>query len=553
MHLLAPFADFDAEAWQEKMKAGGFTPAGAMKLYDEIRQFGHFSLRNDPVSEGDQMWDKARASLCERLRTIETPDDFKDYLRDNASLMCGSDNPPMKDKENFIKKWMQTGNYDRMDHGDLIKRLSGKLEFEDTEQWKAWEEVGMEWDDLPVVMGYDRLKQPELAGPATDSEAIALLEKSVRNSGLRGVEWGVITGGSSQLIANTAYNIEEANHLLEKRTGWEGGILGLNGRISLRLGLDYTGNSGTCSTLGWTSDLYHLNTNASTGWGVVSHEWLHGLDFAMGHSPTQKEPQMASEMSEQEGSNAAAWKNLIQQMTGHRFDSNAASLIKDELNDGFRRRWTGLDVPVGLVDVLEELRAEKPGEFLTLKERKIQHSKITEFLRTANPEKGNFELRAEIAMTEMDLLREQTRLMEEGGSIWVQFANKFKENVNKYHAKLAGDWAGYFLMPSEQAAHSFEATFTGKDCFITDVDPEQSSLRYPLPSEAMAQNLNWRRLFKEITPWWQGQTKQAALAQDVSETHNAPLAIAARMDDRIAQRRQSQETPVEVSSTYKPG
>lgn len=552
MHLLAPFADFDADAWQEKMKAGGFTPAGAMKLYDEIRQFGHFSLRGEPMSEVDKIWDEARVRISARLRAIETPDDFQQYLGDQAALICGGKNTSMDDKIKFINTWMEQGNYNRIDKGDLIKRLTGSMQFDEPEQWQAWDDVGMEWDDLPAVMGYDRLKQPGIAGATTDSEALSLLENSVRNSGLRGVEWGVVTGGSSQVIADTAHNIEQANRLLEKRSGWQGGVLGLNGRINLRLGLDYTGNGGTCAPLGLANDLYHLNTNASTGWGVVSHEWLHGLDFAMGHRPAQKQPLMASEMPERKGSHTAPWKQMIGQMMGHRFDFNSASLIQSELNDGFRRRWTGPDVPVGLADVLDELRAQKPGKLLTAGERKKQHAKITKFLKDNNPEKGNFAMRAEVAMTEMDLLREQSRLIEEGGSIWVQFANKFKENVNKYHANLASDWADYFLMPSEQAAHSFEATFTEKGCFITDVYPEQSALRYPLPSEAMAQNLSWRRLFKEITPWWQKQNRQVEVAQSLNGSHDAPLAIAARMGDRISCRRKNQGTTVESGLSHKP-
>jgi hypothetical protein len=549
VHLVAPFADFQADTWLEKMKAGGFTPADAMKVYDDIRMFGHFSLRNDPVSEGDRMWDEVRERVCERLKNIKTPEDFQKYLRDTGKIMLG-DGVKEKDMSAFTNKWMNTGNYDRLDRDDMITRVSGSLPYKQPEQWKAWDDVGMEWDDLPVAMGHDILQQPQIDTSLDEAQALARLEKSVRDSGLRGVEWGVATGSNSQLLVSTAHNIEQANELLEKRTGWSGQLLGLSGRINLRLGLDLTGNSGTCAPLGWVNDLYNLNTNASVGWAVVSHEWLHGLDFAMGHEAKQREPMMASEMPNADNTHRAPWKKLIAEMTGHRFGPGDASVIKTELNEGFHRRWTGQDVTVGLVDVLEVLLAEHPGEILTDAQRNEQHAKITDFLRANNPEKGNFEMRAEIAMTEMDLLREQDRIMNEGGSIWIQFANRFKENVQKYHPKLQQDWAGYFLMPSEQAAHSFESTFSGNDCFITDVNPEQSSLRYPLPAEAMAQNLSWKRLFKATAGWWETQKAERS-AQETPEDAQ-PIAIAARLEDRIQQRRKAAQQPEAAHHSPKP-
>lgn len=548
MKFLAPFADFDAAAWRQEMKDGGFTPAMAMKVYDEIRLFGHVSLRADPVAQRDIEWDEIRMRMCERLKNVKKPEDFEEYLIDNADLLIGKTAHSIVEKSALSSAWMRNGNWDRIDRGSLTSRLSA-LQYEGSEQWKSWDEMGMEWEDLEVAMKRDILSQPKLAKSEELTGAMDMLLKSMADAGLRGLEWGVVNGTNNEMVAHTAKNITNANAALCKRTGWKGGVLGINGKISFRLGLDLSGNSGTCCPL--DNGQYHLNSSAHDCWGVVSHEWLHGLDFAMGHKPGRTYSDLASHSTEV-NENTKPWKDLVSQMNNYKFGEALSGVVRDEINRGFRERWTRKGKHKWMPEMMDGFRKENELMPRTKELRDRQFKEFRAQFAKTNPEisdPSDIDYCVEQAMTELDLVAEQNRIIEEGGSIWVQFGKRFHENLKNHQPHLYEEGDNYFLLPSEQAAHSFEATFKNKNCFITDVDPKRSSLRYPLPSEIMAQNIIWKRMFKAVTPWWESQKPSFKPDELQIKESASPLMAAAKFKDRLVKSRgaKSATNPVPAS------
>lgn len=73
------------------------------------------------------------------------------------------------------------------------------------------------------------------------------------------------------LLEKSAIAIETANEELQKATGWNGGVLGLNNRVIINT--EYYSMSGSARSLpnGYIS--------LKADWATISHEWFHTLDF----------------------------------------------------------------------------------------------------------------------------------------------------------------------------------------------------------------------------------------------------------------------------------
>lgn len=527
MSFYAPFDGVDFAQWTQDLREAGFSPAQGMKLYDEIRLFGHGACRPDPVSDADRAWDEIRTRHCDRLLAVRTPKDFEQYVADCAILVAGA-GADRTQKQDLLNAWMRQGNDRRIERGQMIQRVSGQFAFRQPEQWDAWDELGLEWEDVEAAMRHDQLNQPRLQQVQQGSsmaQAETALANAVNDSGLQGLEWGANAGHGADFLQSLAHNTNEANAALRKRTGWAGGVLGIQKRVLLRMAVDVIEVSGNC-THADDEGVCHINAGARAGWGVVAHEWLHGLDFAMGRDVDPKAYECASEMSGHALS--GHWQQMLAAMTGQRFGENQSQAVVAELNDGFKRRWSSSTLPPGLLETIEAIFVEREAGATDPESRKAQHLRLQEAYGR-DPQRSLLGLHAEIAMTELELLTDQKALLAEGRSIWVQFAERFGENIRKHHPKLQEEWDTYFLRPCEQAAHSFESTFGSEGSLITDVDPETSSLRYPLPTEAMSQTLAWRRLFKETSSWWQAQQPSALPDQ---EGPTATAGLAARLGVR---------------------
>ena len=145
--------------------------------------------------------------------------------------------------------------------------------------------------------------------PARESLLAAAAETGVRELRVPLVVWG-----DALRLMDMAEGLRQANQDLEAATGWQGGVLGLDGRLVLTLGVvDHAmvdGHLPDGSTLAMEAD-----------WGELGHEWMHALDFVMARQ-VLSHPRMGTLTSHRKGwlqqwsapAAAWAWWNAVDQV-----------------------------------------------------------------------------------------------------------------------------------------------------------------------------------------------------------------------------------------------
>lgn len=108
----------------------------------------------------------------------------------------------------------------------------------------------------------------------TLEQARDAVKEAVRTSGLKKLNVPLAVWSDPTRLTDMASGLMQANRDLETITGWKGGVLGLDGRVSLTLG---TIDSALVD--GIQADGGRLEMESD--WGELSHEWLHALDFVM--------------------------------------------------------------------------------------------------------------------------------------------------------------------------------------------------------------------------------------------------------------------------------
>lgn len=112
-------------------------------------------------------------------------------------------------------------------------------------------------------------------------QAYKLMERAMRETGLRSLRVSAPWARDPYVMANVAYKLIQANEQLQARTGWTGGVLGLGGRVDLVLatgGQDYYGVTSTpAKRQDGVSNLLMI-----ANFETLPHEWFHALDFIIG-------------------------------------------------------------------------------------------------------------------------------------------------------------------------------------------------------------------------------------------------------------------------------
>lgn len=107
------------------------------------------------------------------------------------------------------------------------------------------------------------------------SSAKEALEGAVEYTGLRALRTLPMQWSSPETLYNLARSLEEANHDLMDATGLDGQVLGLGGRLMLKMGsfVQRTDADGIAVATLDGEVFIHAN------WANLSHEWKHGLGF----------------------------------------------------------------------------------------------------------------------------------------------------------------------------------------------------------------------------------------------------------------------------------
>ena len=106
-------------------------------------------------------------------------------------------------------------------------------------------------------------------------EARGALENIVAGTGLRALRTVPTQWSSPEALFSLARSLEEANNDLSDATGWEGQVLGLGGRLILKMGPPPARTN--------ASGLAQANINGEidiqADWDNLAHEWLHGVEY----------------------------------------------------------------------------------------------------------------------------------------------------------------------------------------------------------------------------------------------------------------------------------
>ena len=115
----------------------------------------------------------------------------------------------------------------------------------------------------------DQIAQRELKIPSYQKAQNDLL-KAVEESGLGALIVPGSVASSAQLMYVQSLSLQQANKDLQKITGFDGGVLGLNRRVVLHN--EYSDSNGSMHVL----DNGYIWIKSE--WNTLGHEWFHGLD-----------------------------------------------------------------------------------------------------------------------------------------------------------------------------------------------------------------------------------------------------------------------------------
>lgn len=147
----------------------------------------------------------------------------------------------------------------------------------------TWTDVEVYWQRLSSDRADEANSEPRVTGwgiqPDRQNMAAArkALIAAVRESGLAGLRVPLPTWNDSANVMTVAKRVQESNAVLQELTGWEGPVLGLNGRV------EWTANSPLA--LGVTFYRGPQETVLLSGWEELPHEWFHALDYALRTTP----------------------------------------------------------------------------------------------------------------------------------------------------------------------------------------------------------------------------------------------------------------------------
>lgn len=114
----------------------------------------------------------------------------------------------------------------------------------------------------------------------TQAEARAMIERAMEETGLRSLRLSSPWARDPQVMANVAYKLIQSNNELRERTGWDGEVLGLGGRVDMVFAQGGEKFSGATAVPDRIKAGYS-RLNITTTFKALPHEWYHGLDYVM--------------------------------------------------------------------------------------------------------------------------------------------------------------------------------------------------------------------------------------------------------------------------------
>lgn len=510
MIVSAPLKNLDFGAWLTQLRANGVKPEQAMAVYKDLRMFGAvvFRLGTDSASEE---WDAFRSTLCEKLVALQTAEDIDAHHT----------RPFPHDEKISTTKKLAANRFSEEGMGGVDNIVQWVVE----QGQRPRSDIAVSWEDVFSAMQHDIPSVEELGeSGGGDIALLEQVESTMANAGLQSLEWPALVGLAPKTASRIVAHVAQTNLELRSRTKWEGGVLGLNGTVALRIGGDRSGSGGYCN--GNADTTIFVCSSPATPFSVLAHEWFHALDFKLGgadtmlshkDSGTSHEKQHIDELVAQLNSYSPSFSTPVEQT-----DFMAG------LRQNLEQKWTNAGYPDGIGGVLEEMLQK--GQSLDAADTYTKNfGALKNFLDT-NGFARNTDLHATILMADIATVRDSEQLLNSGKSLWIAFAERFRQNINTHLKKHKG-YADYYFEASEQLAHSFEVTSDGHK--VSFINPQQN-MRYPTQPEQMAQKIHWRRFFEAIKPWWNAQTKAEV---------NAPLSFS----ERVKKKRDPQGTAVAPS------
>jgi hypothetical protein len=106
-------------------------------------------------------------------------------------------------------------------------------------------------------------------------EARGALKDAVAETGLRAFRTMPSQWSSPEVLFTMAKSLEEANNDLMDATGWEGQVLGLGGRVVLKMGRP----PARFGAAGLAQAMVNGEVHIQAEWNNLAHEWVHGVEY----------------------------------------------------------------------------------------------------------------------------------------------------------------------------------------------------------------------------------------------------------------------------------
>lgn len=225
---------FSSQALVRAWKGSGMSPSQAFSALELVKR---------AIPDMEHVSSGKRTPLIMRslATNLEIQEKFAPYL-DSMSQSQGVES----DEEVLPEGWTQD-SWDAMwENVEAHVRASG---------------------DVPSVM----------PGEGGMEQALTSLGKIVQITGLRSLSPTLDAWQSPEAMFEIAERLEKANAQLEQITGWEGKVLGMDGRVELTLGrpLHQEGYGGMVSA---SRD---GRVQMFSSWRAIGHEWFHTFDFVV--------------------------------------------------------------------------------------------------------------------------------------------------------------------------------------------------------------------------------------------------------------------------------
>lgn len=141
-------------------------------------------------------------------------------------------------------------------------------------------------DNLVMTL-YQDMEMDEVSGPGKyvdiqgEAHARELAQEAMRETGLRSLRFSSLVARDPWYMGNAAEKLIELNEKLRRKTGWEGAVLGLGGRVDWSLSRPSEMVNGTTKYL-LKKEPGHSQLLISSGFGAAPHEFWHALEVVAG-------------------------------------------------------------------------------------------------------------------------------------------------------------------------------------------------------------------------------------------------------------------------------